>query len=40
MTANRRELQDKASCLADAMKRVGNDGVITAEEAKSLQTEL
>jgi chaperonin GroEL len=26
--------------LADAMKRVGNDGVITVEEAKSLQTEL
>lgn len=26
--------------LADAMKRVGNDGVITVEEAKSLETEL
>src|SRR5579871_6639506 len=26
--------------LADAMKKVGNEGVITAEEAKSLQTEL
>jgi chaperonin GroEL len=26
--------------LADAMKKVGNDGVITVEEAKSLQTEL
>ena len=26
--------------LADAMKRVGNEGVITVEEAKSLQTEL
>jgi chaperonin GroEL len=26
--------------LADAMKRVGNDGVITVEEAKSLHTEL
>src|SRR4030088_3590692 len=26
--------------LADAMKRVGNDGVITVEEAKALQTEL
>ncbi|MEH2505892.1 chaperonin GroEL [Bradyrhizobium sp. AZCC 1578] len=25
---------------ADAMKKVGNDGVITVEEAKSLQTEL
>ncbi len=27
-------------CLADAMKRVGNEGVITVEEAKSLETEL
>lgn len=26
--------------LADAMQRVGNDGVITVEEAKSLDTEL
>ncbi len=26
--------------LADAMRKVGNEGVITAEEAKSLQTEL
>jgi chaperonin GroEL len=26
--------------LADAMKKVGNDGVITVEEAKSLNTEL
>src|SRR5215475_6171433 len=26
--------------IADAMKRVGNEGVITAEEAKSLHTEL
>src|SRR3954468_14660570 len=26
--------------LADGMKKVGNDGVITVEEAKSLQTEL
>jgi chaperonin GroEL len=26
--------------LADAMKRVGNEGVITVEEARSLQTEL
>ncbi|UPK11207.1 chaperonin GroEL [Bradyrhizobium sp. 155] len=26
--------------LADAMKKVGNDGVITVEEAKSLETEL
>src|SRR5690606_11440864 len=26
--------------LADAMQRVGNEGVITVEEAKSLQTEL
>src|SRR5437773_4402770 len=26
--------------LADAMKKVGNDGVITVQEAKSLQTEL
>jgi chaperonin GroEL len=26
--------------LADAMKKVGNDGVITVEEAKSLHTEL
>jgi chaperonin GroEL len=28
------------SFLADAMKKVGNDGVITVEEAKSLHTEL
>ena len=26
--------------LADAMKKVGNEGVITVEEAKSLDTEL
>jgi chaperonin GroEL len=26
--------------LAEAMKRVGNEGVITVEEAKSLETEL
>ena len=26
--------------IADAMKKVGNEGVITVEEAKSLQTEL
>jgi chaperonin GroEL len=26
--------------LADAMKKIGNDGVITVEEAKSLETEL
>src|SRR6201990_613861 len=26
--------------LADAMKKVGNDGLITVEEAKSLETEL
>ena len=26
--------------IADAMKRVGNEGVITVEEAKSLETEL
>src|SRR5436189_2400499 len=26
--------------LADAMKKVGNDGVITVEEAKALETEL
>src|SRR4029434_7523949 len=26
--------------LAEAMKKVGNDGVITVEEAKSLETEL
>lgn len=25
---------------ADAMKKVGNEGVITVEEAKSLETEL
>src|SRR6188472_1854863 len=29
-----------ATILADAMKRVGNEGVITVEEAKSLETEL
>jgi chaperonin GroEL len=28
------------SFLADAMKKVGNEGVITVEEAKSLETEL
>src|SRR6201990_2880028 len=27
-------------CLSDAMKKVGNEGVITVEEAKSLETEL
>ena len=27
-------------CLADAMKRVGNDGVITVEDGTSLETEL
>ena len=26
--------------LAEAMKKVGNEGVITVEEAKSLETEL
>jgi len=26
--------------IADAMKKVGNEGVITVEEAKSLETEL
>jgi chaperonin GroEL len=26
--------------LADAMKKIGNEGVITVEEAKSLETEL
>src|SRR6516164_10465495 len=26
--------------IADAMKKVGNDGVITVEEAKSLETEF
>ena len=29
-----------ASSLAEAMKKVGNEGVITVEEAKSLETEL
>ena len=29
-----------ASDLADAMEKVGNEGVITVEEAKSLETEL
>src|ERR1700730_11550467 len=28
------------STLAEAMKKVGNEGVITVEEAKSLETEL
>ncbi len=32
--------QEIGRFLADAMKRVGNEGVITAEEAKSLETEL
>ena len=26
--------------IADAMQKVGNEGVITVEEAKSLETEL
>jgi chaperonin GroEL len=29
-----------AEILAEAMKKVGNEGVITVEEAKSLETEL
>src|SRR3974390_20942 len=32
--------QEIGRFLADAMKKVGNEGVITAEEAKSLETEL
>ncbi|HWP27469.1 MAG TPA: chaperonin GroEL [Xanthobacteraceae bacterium] len=32
--------QEIGRFLADAMKRVGNEGVITVEEAKSLETEL
>ncbi|MBS4083507.1 MAG: chaperonin GroEL [Rhizobiales bacterium] len=32
--------QEIGKFLADAMKRVGNEGVITVEEAKSLETEL
>jgi chaperonin GroEL len=32
--------QEIGRFLADAMKRVGNEGVITIEEAKSLETEL
>jgi chaperonin GroEL len=32
--------QEIGQFLADAMKRVGNEGVITVEEAKSLETEL
>src|SRR6267378_1374910 len=31
---------DLGKFLADAMKKVGNEGVITVEEAKSLETEL
>src|SRR5438552_15026347 len=31
---------DIGKFLADAMKKVGNEGVITVEEAKSLETEL
>ena len=32
--------QEIGQFLADAMKKVGNEGVITVEEAKSLETEL
>src|SRR3990170_372316 len=32
--------QEIGKFLADAMKKVGNEGVITVEEAKSLETEL
>src|SRR5207244_12088814 len=32
--------QEIGRFLAEAMKRVGNEGVITVEEAKSLETEL
>src|ERR671929_217727 len=32
--------QEIGRFIADAMKRVGNEGVITVEEAKSLETEL
>src|ERR1700741_5125789 len=32
--------QEIGRFLADAMKKVGNEGVITVEEAKSLETEL
>src|SRR5690348_7730607 len=32
--------QEIGSFLAEAMKKVGNEGVITVEEAKSLETEL
>jgi chaperonin GroEL len=30
----------RSAALAEAMKKVGNEGVITVEEAKSLETEL
>jgi len=32
--------EEIGSFIADAMKKVGNEGVITVEEAKSLETEL
>src|SRR6267143_337224 len=32
--------QEIGKFLAEAMKKVGNEGVITVEEAKSLETEL
>src|SRR6186997_2917551 len=32
--------QDVGKMIAEAMKKVGNEGVITVEEAKSLETEL
>ena len=32
--------QDIGSIIAKAMQKVGNDGVITVEEAKALETEL
>jgi chaperonin GroEL len=36
----RNDYRDHCHFLADAMKKVGNEGVITVEEAKSLETEL
>jgi chaperonin GroEL len=38
--AGLKEYVEIGKFLADAMKKVGNEGVITVEEAKSLETEL
>src|SRR4029434_7515469 len=39
-TISRNSDREMSDCLARAMQKVGNEGVITVEEAKSLETEL